>query len=344
MSDRTNDPKHHGKADDERDTIARLLRLAGPRPRAPLEVRERVRRAVRSEWQSRIARRRRRHLLAHGVGLAAVAAALALALGLAPRLDWLEQAEPWFEVASVTATSGAGVISHDERGTTRHLGPGDTLSNRTWIETGADARAAFELLDGGSLRLDRSTRLRFLATDTVALEQGAIYFDSGRLEAGARRLTVETDWGRVRDIGTQFEVRTENGLRVRVREGRVNLDRQGRIYPAGAGVELRLSAGGALSRRNVPLFGPEWDWVLEVARPFGLDGQPLDSFLSWVSRETGREVRFADAALAETATVVRLHGSIAGLRPDEALEAVLPTCGLTHRLDAGTLLIEAETR
>ncbi|MDX1645281.1 MAG: hypothetical protein R3244_13075, partial [Thermoanaerobaculia bacterium] len=157
-------------------------------------------------------------------------------------------------------------------------------------------------------------------------------------------ITVETDWGAVEDIGTQFEVRTSDGLRVRVREGRINLDRQGRVYEAVAGTELLLSPGGSLSRRSVPLFGPEWDWVLEVAEPFGLDGQPLDSFLTWVSRETGREVRFADPVLAAEASTVRLHGSIAGLRPDEALEAVLPTCGLVHRFTAGTLLIEAETR
>ncbi len=343
MSDRQRDPIRDRDATSERDAIARLLQIAGPRPRAPLATRERVRRAVHQQWRDDLARRRRRRFVVRGAGLAAMAAALALAFGLVQRAERLEPAAPAVEVATLTAASGPGVTLHDEAGANRMLRPGDVISSRGWLETGRGTRAAVELVGGGSLRLDRSTRLRFLTADTVGLESGAIYFDSGQGPGESAALTVETDWGDVEDIGTQFEVRTSDGLRIRVREGRINLDRQGRVYEAEAGTELHLSPGGSLSRRSVPLFGPEWDWVLEVAKPFELDGQPLDSFLTWVSRETGRKVRFADLTLAEEAPTVRLHGSIAGLRPDEALEAVLPTCGLMHRFTAGTVLIAAET-
>ena len=74
-----------------------------------------------------------------------------------------------------------------------------------------------------------------------------------------------------------------------------------------------------------------------------MEGHTLESFLGWVTRETGLEATFVDAAVAESAPDVVLHGSIEGLRPDQALEAVLPTCGLQHRVSGGNLMIEAES-
>ncbi|MDX1644619.1 MAG: FecR family protein, partial [Thermoanaerobaculia bacterium] len=272
MTDRQRDPIDDREVTSERDAIARLLKIAGPRPRAPLATRERVRRAAHQQWRDDLARRRRRRFAVRGAGLAAMAAALALAFGLVPRAERLEPTVPAVEVATLTAASGVDVSLHGEAGAKRVLRPGDVISSRAWLETGPRTRAAVELVGGGSLRLDRSTRLRFVTEDRVGLESGAIYFDSGPGPRDSAGITVETDWGEVEEIGTQFEVRTSDGLRVRVREGRINLDRQGRVYEAVAGTELLLSPGGSLSRRAVPLFGPEWDWVLEVAEPFGLDG------------------------------------------------------------------------
>ena len=36
---------------------------------------------------------------------------------------------------------------------------------------------------------------------------------------------------------------------------------------------------------------------------------------------------------------ISLSGSVNGLTPEEALAAVLPTCGLVHRVDAGDLYL-----
>lgn len=343
MSDRETRPNPGRDQEEGRDAIARLLQLAGPRPKAPLPTRERVRRAARGQWRAEVARRRRSRMVVRTAAVIGLAAGLVLAFGLAPRVEWIDADQPAVQVARLGAMTGQVDAATDD-GRTSSLRPGDQVSSGVWLETGDESRAALDLVSGGSLRLDRATRIRFDAADSLLLEQGALYFDSATRSGEAEPLAVQTELGEVRDIGTQFEVRTGQALRVRVREGRVNLASGERIYEAGAGIELRLSASGELSRRTVPIFGPEWDWVLDVARPFALDGRPLDSFLDWVSRETGWELRYVDPALAESAPTVRLHGSIAGLRPDEALEAVLPTCGLTHRFDGGTLLIETETR
>ena len=111
----------------------------------------------------------------------------------------------------------------------------------------------------------------------------------------------------------------------------------------GVGTALMLTASGELSRRTTPIYGPEWDWILDVSPSFSLEGETLEAFLGWVSRETGWDLEFASETVAASLPVV-LHGSVDGMRPNQALEAVLPTCGLTHRLAGGTLRIETETR
>ena len=60
-----------------------------------------------------------------------------------------------------------------------------------------------------------------------------------------------------------------------------------------------------------------------------IEGATLESFLNWASGELGLTWRFADRAAERYGRTVVLHGSIEGLTPKEALEAVLPTCGMS---------------
>jgi len=149
--------------------------------------------------------------------------------------------------------------------------------------------------------------------------------------------------GLVRDVGTQFEVRLEgNELRLSVREGVANLIRAGQTFAAPAGTRLLVRTGGAVETHAVPRQGPEWDWVLAIAPRFDLEGRTLAEYLDWITRETGWRVEYAEPAIARDASTIVLHGSITGLRPDQTPLAVLPTCGLRHRLTDGTLTIERQ--
>lgn len=330
----------------EGGAIERLLRLAGPRPGVPHDTESRVREASREAWNEALSQGRRRHYLWAGLGLAA-AASLTFALIVVPP-ERPGALEPPRQVATLHAATGDVVRTTGEL-ESRELRSGGALFAGDRIETGADARVALTLSDGASLRLDHSTSLRMEGQRRLLLERGGIYFDSADDPLAAGALEVRTDLGVVRDIGTQFEVRRDHEpqdgqLRVRVRQGLVHLDRAGVSHEAGAGFELRVSEGGGLSRHSTPVFGPSWDWILDVAPTFSLEGHTLDAFLAWVSRETGWQTEFADAAVADSAAGVVLHGSIEGLRPDRALDAVLPTCGLEHRFEGGILLIEAESR
>ncbi len=330
----------------DRETIARLLRLAGPRPSVPQEAEERVRAATHEAWRQSIrATRRRRYLYA---AAATLAATLAAALVWSPSRQAATVTPAPVEVATLRSATGTIAILEEGR-EPRALRSGETLLSGMRLETVGDARAALELTDGGSLRLDRGTRVALVDNRAMTLERGGLYFASDASEvvmAGqiAGTLEIRTDLGVIRDIGTQFEVRMSEELAVRVREGLIYLDSDGESHEAGAGVELRVSQSGELSRHVSANFGPSWDWILDVATPFTLEGHTLEAFLAWVSRETGWKTEFVDRQAGASASEVVLHGSIEGLRPDRALEAVLPTCGLKHRFEDGVLLIEAETR
>jgi len=143
------------------------------------------------------------------------------------------------------------------------------------------------------------------------------------------------------DVGTRFEVRLrESSLCVRVREGIVNVTRGGRTHEARTGVELTLDEAGEVEHRTVPVYGPEWQWSLEIAPAFDIEGRTLREFLGWVSRETGWRLRFHDPTVAAGTASVILSGSIEGLTPADALAVVLPTSGLRHRVAEGVLIVE----
>jgi hypothetical protein len=142
-----------------------------------------------------------------------------------------------------------------------------------------------------------------------------------------------------RELGTQFELRLVGPeLRLRVREGAVRLEGPAAADEARAGDELHTRAG-ALARGTTSVSGPEWGWVLDVAPPFALEGGTLDEFARWACRESGWTLRFADAATAARARRVVLHGSLAGLTPSQAIEAVLPASGFGHRREGEALVL-----
>ena len=92
----------------------------------------------------------------------------------------------------------------------------------------------------------------------------------------------------------------------------------------------------------LPAYGAAWEWTQAIAPPFPLEGGSLGEFLAWVSRESGRRIAGPAVATGEAARATVLHGSLAGLTPEESLAAVLPSCGLGFRLDGATIRIAPE--
>jgi hypothetical protein len=330
--------------------IGSLLRLAGPREPVPSDRLRRVRAAVEAEWRDQVRLRARRRALgwslAGATGLATAALVLLSVRTTGPRGVAVTDT-PGVPVATMEVVTGAvQMVSAGQAGASRPPGAaprlalvGETVREGDAVETTTGGRAAMRLAGGVQVRVDRGTRLRVLSSALFVLDEGAVYVDS----SGRSSIVVRTAVGQVRDIGTAFEVRLlgDGALRVRVRDGRVQLTQSRQSFDAGRGEELTLDGSGRVGRRAVPVSGAEWAWAATVAKPFDLEGQSLRAFLDWISGDNGWELRFADAATERKSATTIVHGSIRGLTPEEALAAVLPTVGVEHELDSGVLRIRS---
>ena len=174
-------------------------------------------------------------------------------------------------------------------------------------------------LTGGALR--RATA-RERPTAAVLIPHGGIGFDSA--SGSAALVALEDD-----------------GLSVAVREGRIALQPPKTGSPpstAAAGERLRIArdAPGRIERTMLPPDDAQWDWIESVPAPLEVEGASLGEFVGWYRRETGQAVML-DGVDAAT----RLHGSIAGMTPDEALDAIALATDLDVRREQGRIIVRA---
>lgn len=343
MSNMENRPRLVSEPEASDDSVARLLQLAGHRPGVPAGDAAIVKEAALAQWQQVVRAQRFRRVSYFGGGLLAAAAALLLVVfspGIQDRI-WRDAAEP---IATAETIAGNVQATREGNGSgVAGLQMGDELVAGAVVETAAGgatpARTALRMADGSSLRLDAGTRLRLIASNLLELERGAVYVDS---PPGNGPLEIRTSLGLAYDIGTQFEVRLEpdvSSLWVRVREGKVVLERDGRSHEADPGVELAVLEDGAVERGEVPLHGSSWEWAQAILPVFEVKGRPLQEFLTWAAREGGWTVRYSEEAFAAMNETVE-SGDISGLGLEDALTLVLTGYGLEHRLEDGVLTLE----
>ena len=237
-------------------------------------------------------------------------------------------------VASVERVEGTVTTATGAR-----LGLGSGLTAGTELATG-DGRIALRLASGGSLRVAPGSRVMLTSGDEAELAAGMLYFDSEDRPAG-RALIVSTKLGRIRDVGTQFLARLDEGaerLEVGVRDGRVALTRDGDSSSAGVGERLvATQEAGAIRREPMATFGADWAWAERLAPPFETDGRTVSEFLEWFAAQTGRTVTFADVE-SERMAANTVNGSI-DAEPMQKLAAVLALVDLTYTLDGDRVVI-----
>ena len=163
---------------------------------------------------------------------------------------------------------------------------------------------------------------------------------------GDSRLAVETPSGLVRHVGTQYEVRLDGSdVRLRVREGRIEWrSNSGTVERGQAGEQLMIAADGAVRREQASRYDASWDWIASTTPAIDIEGRPLAEFLSWAGRELGREVVFATPEVAEETAAIVVHGSIEGLTPTQALDAVLATTSVRGSLEEGRIVVRTDAR
>lgn len=332
----------------EEESLAALLRSAGPRAEPPPELARQVRAAVEAEWRAVVAARRpidrptARPTPRRWPALALVASMAVAAIGVWFALPLLDQ--PATSLATLSRVSGAveaGSGSDWQPATVRQ-----TLTAGQGIVTGRQGRAALKLRDGITLRLDTDTRIALLTPERIVVKRGAVYLDAGPRSAVADSLVIESRFGTTRHLGTQYEVRiAPQAMLVSVREGRVEVAGTGlATRQAEAGEQLLVKANGSVQRLPIERTAALWDWTQEVTPPFAIEQRTLPEFLRWVSRETGRELRYASPQLQGAAAEIVLRGSIVGLRPDAALTAVMATTPLDYTADRSLITVQARAR
>ena len=292
--------------------VGRLLALAGPRDAVPAERLERMRAAVHDAWTAETKPRAKRLFLWTLVTAAAAAAV----------------------VITVVRTPDAGIAKRAEA---------PAVATAVQIKTGPAERKSLLLPKGAELRVDASSVVTIAEGGEIHISKGALYLDS----KGTTLPTVIAPAGRITDIGTRFEVRLVAGdTRVRVRDGIVRLAQASAVSEVAAAEELLARADGSTTRRHVDPFGAEWAWVARAAPRFELEGKSLGSFLDWIEKEGAWTVAFTSPALERRARSTVLHGSVERMSTTEALEAILPACGLVHRVDlkTGRVTVAAEGR
>jgi ferric-dicitrate binding protein FerR (iron transport regulator) len=272
---------------------------------------------------------------------ALAASAAACALGLVVFQLRPVAIEP---VSVASANLQRGDLDIERRGTPgwRPLRPGAAIDNGARLRANGPLGACISLSAGRLVRLKASTQVILLAGAHLQLIAGSAYVDSGAPEQDDP-VVIETGLGTVRDVGTVFEVQSSPGaLRIRVREGRVLLDSNGRDVPleSRVGDELRVTSDGTTLRASIPTAGPEWAWAEALAIAPAVDGQSLLGFLEWVAHESGRPLQFQSAGDRQQAAAVLLHGIVPDLRPLEALDIMLAATDFEYTLsDGGAIVI-----
>ena len=313
----------------ESDDIARLISAAGRRPAPDAAVRESVRAAVERVWLEETGRRQGRRALRW----AAAAAVAAIAVGL----TWFGLrggvSEAPMQVGTLVAARGTvHLTSPSDRGP---IVAGSRLDAGTTVRTGANG---YLLLTAESidLRIGPRSELDLDRPGHVTLTHGRIYVDSGPGDVAHEPLVVDTPFGRVNHLGTQFQVVVHSSsMWVSVRSGRVNVnERSGRRETLTRGQGVAVYRGGAVERLAIAPYGHSWAWVSTLTPDFPIDGRPLSEFLAWYTRETGRTLALQGSATQAAIDQTRLSGSIAGLTPTQALAAVMATTRLQYDMNS----------
>jgi ferric-dicitrate binding protein FerR (iron transport regulator) len=322
--------------------IARVLRASGGRASPSDDMAQAVYEAVHAEWRATVERQKRKR--AQRVWLAAAASVAVAAVALFLGRSFIRT--PGELMADVSRSVGVVEVREGDSGEWLGATAAQNLRVGERIHTGANGRVALALRDGVSLRLDHDTTIALVSADRVDVTSGAVYIDSGVAGPSAARLQLGTPAGVVRHVGTQYEARILNsGTRVRVREGRVDvMPANGPSRTLEMGDQILVTGTGVEERSRIEPSSDEWDWASSAAPGFDINGKPVQEFLVWAGRETGLKLVFTTAESAAEARRAVLSGSIAGLDPDDALDAVLPTTSLKGTERDGQLVIELSGR
>lgn len=314
-------------------TLESVFDHAVVRPEPPRELEQEVRSAVAAEWRSQVRQRQRRTLVNW-----ALAASVALAAYFG--LDALRSSPsvPPQIVARVDMRQGPVIVADEQAD--HAVVNGEALLSGQTVRTAGDAALSLVWTTGGSLRIGAGSRVRLVGVDEIELQDGKLYFDSQGSQPGSS-LRVITREGALQHVGTQYMATiADEGVIVRVREGRVIVNGDGYTNLAVEDGSIELLDGGYRPFAEAP-YGENWDWVAEAAPERSFNGRRIIEFLRWVARETGREVYFESRALEELAARETIVWPTVLKPTEDTLVSVLSTTDLRSDLIGKRIVIRA---
>jgi ferric-dicitrate binding protein FerR (iron transport regulator) len=341
MTDQVNN--EHEKRDEE--ALARLMRIAGPRPDIPPDVESRVYERVLKEWQvstapadsSRVYESVQRSWRMAGLRQQLVRWALPLAVAASAVLVAIMMQQPEVPSAPPVGTVARVIGLPAETGVAK----GDSVYPGATLTTGDGQGLSLLMVGSESVRLDSNSVLRIDERARFTLLKGRVYADTGRFAYRNGRLQVDTGLGVVTDVGTQFAVEFDGDtLDIAVREGRVDVQQDADAFVAIAGERLVVREAGSAEVTGLAPHSAYWSWAADLAPRFDIENKSLMDFLDWASREAGLELVFASDELRMAAMRTELHGSVDDFGPVEAIESVLATTAFKYRIENGKVIIE----
>lgn len=305
--------------------IEDLLGRAAPRPTPPADAMLKAKLAIQRDWQQVTRRRtsRRRMMLLATAATFVVAVALVLNTLLAP-------VEQPVQVATMDKAVGTVYMLGEKSVLSPVVDLAAVRSGET-IKTDWNAGVGLSWGNGGSLRLDQNTEVRFVSADRIELHRGRVYFDSMPETGRPARLTIATHEGDVTHIGTRFMAAVDDtSLTVSVRDGKVRVDGYHRVT-VNEGKRTQFFGASRPKEFKIRAYGPDWHWVEMTAPVQALKGKKLKDLLAWVARETGYRIEFNEG-LESVVDDVDVTGVVRD-SPREALDKGLRVSALDYRFD-----------
>jgi hypothetical protein len=256
-----------------RDMLGELIKVVGRRNLPPRAHYEQVFAAATQAWQRKLRSQRRRRLL---YAAAATLAGVGIAVGTF--VHWTPRTS---SIGTTVVLRGNAAMLLPWENAWRPLQLGSIVPAGARVRTGAGSGLAIALERGTAVRVKEQSELTMQSAHILRLRIGTVYVDSGR-GPSADSVRIETAMGTVRDIGTIFEVHAvSNALRIRVREGRVELEAPGQLerFSSAAGEQLDIDRVGVVRRAVIAPNHSAWLWAEALAAAPEIDGRPLLPFL-----------------------------------------------------------------
>jgi hypothetical protein len=320
------------------DSAERALREGLRAPALSPEALQRIRAAAQQEWREAYpadqVRPRR------WIPLAAAAAITTLALAIGWNAFMTDSAGEGATLGTVARFDAPGIVEKHALRSDVALAADSPLRAGQTLEVRGDALVT--LAGGGNLRVARASVLEVVGASTVKLERGELYVDIPPGKRDSDRFMVQTPAGEFRHVGTQFAVAIVDGrTRLRVREGSVLWRAPEGDSTVDAGTEVTIDRARAVTRRPIATAGRDWAWAESLAPDFDIEDRPLNEFLEWFSRETGRKLVIADEVARSQTASIRMHGNVRGLSALEALTAVMAASSLRFDLPEGLIRVSS---